>query len=40
MKKNAKWLVLGAVVVGAWYYMWNKKHESKEVSGELPADNS
>jgi hypothetical protein len=40
MKKQTKMLLVGALVLGLGYYLWNMKHEAKEKSGELPADKS
>jgi hypothetical protein len=40
MTKKTK-MVLGVLLVGALvYYFYNMKHEAKEKSGELPADQS
>jgi hypothetical protein len=40
MKKQTKIVLVGALVLAVAYYLYNMKHEAKEKTGELPADNS
>jgi hypothetical protein len=40
MKKQTKMILIGALVIGLGYYLYNMKHELKEKTGELPADKS